>query len=62
MKNEKTSPNAAKLASEILDDADELLAQLTKAQKVISKAIVMIEKAKSVAGSALSQTPDKKGK
>lgn len=62
MKNEKTSKIVASKASEILDDADSLIAELARAQKFISKTIVLLEKAKSVAGSCLTQSPDKKEK
>jgi hypothetical protein len=53
--NEKTSKHIATKASEMLADIDTIIAELKKDQMVISKTIVMLEKAKSVAASALTQ-------
>lgn len=53
--SEKTSKRIATKASEMLADIDIIIAELKKHQIIISKTIVMLDKAKSVAASALTQ-------
>lgn len=62
MKNEKTSKRIASDASYVMHCADSVEAGLSMAQREISKAIVAIRKAKAVAASALTQSPDREKK
>lgn len=52
---EKTSKKVASKASSVMLQIDITLAELKQCQRVISDAIVLLEKAKSVAASALTQ-------
>jgi hypothetical protein len=55
MSKEKTSKKTASKAGFVLEEADTVLAELKRSQMAISKAIVLVEAAKSAAASSLTQ-------
>lgn len=57
----QTSAEVAKRAGEYLNDADCVLSALRESQRRISKAIILIEKGKMAAASAVSQTESHNG-
>ena len=62
MKNERTSKKVAKKASAVLENAGPTIAALEGISEVALEIVKYIKNAKSVAASALTQTPDKKKK